>query len=105
MVTILTKLNVDTLIVSEIIMMNIGDTLEVSANIEGNGKDPLPIGWELGQSPKEGAGFKCLEVVGEDGFLGTMTFKACGYGSGSISYTIYDGERIGKTKELEILIN
>lgn len=102
MVTILTKVNVDTLVVSEVMQMNIGDTIEVSADIKSDGKEPVPISWQLGQVPKLGKGYKCLEVIGEDGFKGTMTFKAVGEGTGDVTYTIYDGENSGKTKTIEI---
>lgn len=104
MVTIVTKVNVDTLKVSETATMQIGDTIEVSANVSSNEGEPVPISWELGQVPAQGKGYKCLIVVGEDGFKGTMTFEAVGLGEGDVTYTIFGGDDMGRTKTLDIVV-
>lgn len=99
MVTIKSKVNVDTLEVSEVMQMNVGDIVEVSANVETVPNEVAPITWQLSQSSESGK--KCLMVTGEDIFEGTMDFQAIGLGEGTVNYQIKEGG--SKSLDIEIL--
>jgi hypothetical protein len=104
MVTILSKINVDTLKVSETAIMQIGDTIEVSANITPTKPPELcPISWCLGQVPKPPSQEDCLIQIGMNPFAGTMTFKAIGLGNGYVKYDFLEGDKKSKTLQIEIV--
>ena len=100
MITVTQKFNVDTLEVEDtFVSLEIGDIMEVVADFIPNAdpKTPAPIGWSLGQVPAGGEGTECMEVIGEDIFKGTMTFKAVGAGNAWVTYRMINPVKEKKT--------
>ncbi len=100
------KLNVDTLVVSEEITMNVGDTLKVVCDFaEAQGDGFMNVSWSLGQAPKnQTPGSTCIDRIGENPKEGSMTFKAVDEGWAYVKYEIVTGEGTGKSKKIDILI-
>ncbi len=105
MLTVTQKFNVDTLIVEDTyVSLKIGDIMEVIADFIPNAdpKTPAPIGWSLGQVPAGGEGTECMEVIGQDIFKGTMTFKAVGGGHAWVTYRM---ENPVRSKETHVIVS
>ena len=100
MIKVTYKLNVDTLIVEDtIVSVAIGDIVVVKADFTPDpaSTSAAPIGWSIGQVPTPPLRTHVLELISEDGHLGTMTFKAVTPGDAWVEYRMTDPVRSKET--------
>ena len=105
MIEVTQKFNVDTLIVEEtLVLVSIGDIVVVKADFtpDPDSKVAAPIGWSIGQVPTPPLRTHVLELISENGHLGTMTFKAVGSGDAFVQYRMTNPV---KSKETHFVVS